>query len=69
MDLVERDNRFGSAATAAMQGGDFARALEIADRISDMDYRQRVREWINSRAANKAIEEKRIDDALGLPVK
>ncbi len=63
-DLVERDNRFGSAATAAMQGGDFARALEIADRISDMDYRQRVREWINSRAATKAIEEKRIDDAL-----
>jgi tetratricopeptide (TPR) repeat protein len=63
-DLVERDNRFGSAATTAMQGGDFARALEIADRIGDTDYKQRIREWINSRAANKAIEEKRIDDAL-----
>ena len=63
-DLVEKDNRFGSAATTAMQSGDFARALEIADRISDTDYRQRIREWINSRAAYKAIEEKRIDDAL-----
>ena len=63
-DLIEKDNRFGAAATTSMQEGDFARALEIADRISDTDYRQRVREWINSRAAVKAIEEKRVEDAI-----
>ena len=49
-----------------MGSGDVAQALEIADRISDGDYRQRVRSWINSEAAHKAIAENRIDNAIKL---
>ena len=60
----EKDSRFMNAAQLAMQSGDYARAIEIVDRINDMDFRAKCRAWISSRAASKAIQEKRIDDAL-----
>lgn len=60
----EKDSRFMNAAQLAMQAGDYARAIEIVDRINDMDFRAKCKAWISSRAATKAIQEKRIDDAL-----
>lgn len=60
----EKDSRFMNAAQLALRDGDYARALEIADRINDMDFRAKCKAWISSRAASKAIQEKRIDDAL-----
>lgn len=60
----EKDSRFMNAAQLAMQAGDYARAIEIVDRINDMDFRAKCKAWISSRAATKAIQEKRIDDAI-----
>jgi tetratricopeptide (TPR) repeat protein len=60
----EKDQRLMSAAMTAMQNGEYARALGIVERISDTDYRDKGKAWVSSRAAVKAIEEKRLEDAI-----
>lgn len=60
----EKDQRLMSAAMTAVQNGEYARALGIVERISDTDYRDKGEAWVSSRAAVKAIEEKRLEDAI-----
>ncbi len=61
--LSERDRLYQEAAFTANQSGETARALDIADKITSIDYRRKVRSWINFGAAEKALREKRFDDA------
>jgi hypothetical protein len=63
---AERDDLYMHAAMQAERQGDFERALSLADKISDLAYRRTVRAWINFDAANKAIGEKRFDEARRL---
>jgi hypothetical protein len=60
---VERDDLYMQAAMQALRQGELERALNLADKISDLGYRRTVRAWINFDAATKAVSEKRLDDA------
>lgn len=65
-DFAQRDDLYQNAAMEAQRGGDGSRALEIAGRISDAEYKQKVRAWINFNAANNALGEGRLDEARRL---
>ena len=58
-----RDNLYRKAASAADRLGDSAWALEIADKISDLAYRDAVRSELKFSAATRALKERRFDDA------
>ncbi|MEP7273047.1 MAG: hypothetical protein ABI882_16220 [Acidobacteriota bacterium] len=62
-DFARRDEIYNQAAQAARRAGDMSRAMSIADKISDMEFRQNVRDWLNFDAANDALSAKRIDEA------
>lgn len=62
-NLAERDDLLMQAAMQEARQGELDRALGIVDRISDLSYKRIVRAWLNFDAANKAIGEKRYDDA------
>ena len=62
-DFARRDELYAQAAQEARQAGDTARSLSIADKISDMDYRQKVRDWLNFAASGDALRDRRPDDA------
>jgi tetratricopeptide (TPR) repeat protein len=62
-DFAQRDDLYSEAALAAESAGDISRALEIAGRISDLTFRGKMKSWINFNASEKAIFEKRFDDA------
>lgn len=59
----QRDSLYYSAAALAQNSGDVARATEIIGRISNLDFRRQVRDWINFDAATAAVRDKRFDDA------
>jgi tetratricopeptide (TPR) repeat protein len=62
-DFARRDELYAQAAQEARRGGDIARSLSIADKISDMDYRQKVRDWLNFNASSDALNDNRPEDA------
>jgi hypothetical protein len=62
-DFAQRDGLYSQAALAAESAGDISRAMEIAGRISDLTFRGKMKSWINFNASEKAIGEKRFDDA------
>lgn len=62
-NLAERDDLLMQAGMQEARQGDFDRGMGIVDRISDLTYKRTVRAWLNFDAANKAIGEKRFDDA------
>jgi hypothetical protein len=62
-DFAQRDGLYSQAALAAENAGDISRAMEIAGRISDMTFREKMKSWINFNASEKAIREKRYDEA------
>ena len=62
-DFARRDGLYGQAALAAEKAGDISRAMEIVGRISDLTFRGKMKSWINFNATEKAIGEKRFDDA------
>jgi hypothetical protein len=62
-NLAERDDLLMQAAMQEARQGDLDRALGIVERIADLPYKRTVRAWLNFDAANKAIGEKRFDDA------
>lgn len=62
-NLAERDDLLMQAAMQEARQGELERALGIVDRISDLPYKRTVRAWLNFDAANKAIGEKRFDEA------
>ncbi|HKX32667.1 MAG TPA: hypothetical protein VJ302_33585, partial [Blastocatellia bacterium] len=62
-NFTQRNNLYREAALTAVNSGDEARALEIAGRISDQDFRGRLTSWIHFEAALKAAREKRYDEA------
>jgi tetratricopeptide (TPR) repeat protein len=62
-NFAQRDSIYSQAATAAEGAGDISRALDIVGRISDLTYRGKMSSWINFNASEKAITEKRYDEA------
>ena len=62
-DPNERDALFAEAAFEALEQDDFAQALSIAGRITDVELRRRAKSWINYQAADDAREKKQWDDA------
>lgn len=62
-DPVRRDEIYQQAAFQAARENDLARALELAGRVSDPEFRSQLLSWLHFDAAGKAIEEKRFDDA------
>jgi hypothetical protein len=62
-DFARRDELYAQAAQEARRGGDTADSLSIADKISDMDYRQKVRDWLNFNASSDALSDNRPEDA------
>ncbi len=62
-DFAQRDGLYSQAALAAENAGDISRALEIAGRISDMTFKEKMKSWINFNASEKAIKEKRYGEA------
>src|SRR5207253_6676880 len=50
-------------ASLAQRSDDMARAMEIIGRISNMDFRRQVRDWVNFDAATAAVRDKHFDDA------
>jgi len=65
-DFARRDDLYQQAAFETNRGGDLSRALNIADKISDSDFRSKVRSWLNFDAATRATNERRFDDARRL---
>ncbi len=65
-NLSRRDDLYREAAFAANRQGDLARAIEIAGRISNFDYRRQVQAWLYFEAATRAITENRLDEARRL---
>jgi len=61
-DFGQRDELYRQAAFA-LQRSDPARALSIADKISDLDLRKKTRSWICFQAASSALGQKQWDDA------
>jgi len=62
-NFAQRDGLYSQAATAAEKAGDISRALDIVGRISDLTFRGKMRSWINFNASEKAIRDKRYDEA------
>jgi hypothetical protein len=62
-NFARRDGHYSEAALAAESAGDISRAMEIVGRISDMAFREKMKSWINFNASEKAIREKRYDEA------
>ena len=62
-DFAQRDGLYSDAALAAEKAGDISRAMEIVGRISNMTFREKMKSWINFNASEKAISEKRYDEA------
>ena len=62
-DLNKRDDFFRRAALIASSRGDIARAMEISNRIGNIEYRKKVQARINYTAAKIAIRDKRLDEA------
>lgn len=62
-NFAERDGLYSQAALSAADAGDISRAMEIVSRISDLTFRGKMKSWINFNASQKAIGEKRFDDA------
>jgi hypothetical protein len=62
-NFAQRDGLYSQAATAAEKAGDISRALEIVGRISDLTFRGKMSSWINFNASEKAIRDKRYDEA------
>jgi len=62
-NFAQRDDLYSQAATTAESAGDISRALDIVGRISDLTFRGKTRSWINFNASEKAIREKRYDEA------
>lgn len=61
-DFGQRDELYRQAAFS-LQRSDPARALSIADKISDLDLRKKARSWISFQAATAAIGQKQWDEA------
>ena len=62
-DFNRRDSLYYSAASIAVSSGEVARALGIVDRISNLDFRRQVRDFILFDAAQRAAQEKQLDEA------
>lgn len=62
-DFAQRDGLYSQAALAAEGAGDVSKALEIVGRISDMTFREKMKSWINFNASQKALRDKRYDEA------
>jgi hypothetical protein len=58
-DPARRDFLYQEAAIEAERTGDRSRALEIAEKIKALDFREQVRDWINYNAATRALNEGR----------
>ncbi len=61
-NFAQRDERYAQAALGA-RATDLTRALGIADKISDLDFRQSVRDWINFDASTEALSAQKIEEA------
>ena len=62
-DPARRDLLHQEAALEAGRIGDLGRALEIAEKISDKDFRQQVKDWIYFNAATRALNEQELEKA------
>jgi hypothetical protein len=62
-DFAQRDGIYSQAALAAEYAGDISQAMEIVGRISDLTFRGKMKSWINFNASEKAIGERRFDNA------
>jgi hypothetical protein len=62
-DFALRDGYYVQAAQAAESAGDPSQALDIVGKISDLNLRMITKSWINYNAAEKALNEKRVEDA------
>lgn len=62
-DPVKRDDLYRQAAFDADKLGDRSWALEIADEITDVDYRKSVRSALHFDAAIRSLKQKRFDEA------
>ncbi len=62
-DPERRNNLYREAAQAAGNGGDYARALDIADRITDLEFRLKVRSWLSFDASRDASKKDKLDEA------
>ena len=63
---AQRDDLFRQAASEADRLGYESWALDIADKIEDLDFRQQVRSSLNFGAAIRAVKYKRFDNARRL---
>ncbi|MGB8510882.1 MAG: hypothetical protein WCD76_21090, partial [Pyrinomonadaceae bacterium] len=62
----ERDELYMQAAFAARDQNDPARAAEYVDKIEDLDLRKQVRAFMAFAAVNRAVREKKADEAYQL---
>lgn len=62
-DLKQRDNIYREAAMVVGNSGDYARALDIADRITDLEFRLKVRSWLSFEASQDATKKGKLDEA------
>ncbi len=62
-DPNRRDELYQDAAFEADLNSDTDKALNIADRISNVDLRRETKSWINFNAASRAINDNRLDEA------
>lgn len=62
-NFAQRDYLYQLAALEAERSGNQSYARSIADKISDLDFRRQVHQWISFSAAKRALSEKHFDDA------
>jgi len=62
-NFAERDQLYQQAALEADRMGNLVRALQIADKIEDRDFRGQVRDWVYFNAATRALSKNELVEA------
>lgn len=62
-DPGERDELYAQAAINAARQGKGTEAFDYTGKINDLTLRQKIKSWISYEAANKAIQQKKLDEA------
>ncbi|MFN0120013.1 MAG: hypothetical protein ACKV2V_05880 [Blastocatellia bacterium] len=62
-DLRQRDELYAEVAMSAARAGDYTRALELTDKISNLEDQLKLRSWISFQAAEKLAGKGEIEQA------
>ncbi len=62
-NFAQRDYFYQLAALEAERSGNPGYAMSLTNKISDLDFRRQVQQWISFSAAKRALGEKHFDDA------